>query len=74
LIVGRLPEIVDHRSGDSPQPLLIVQRLGEGLGGAQVVEAPTDLGERDQCPLQVEPEVDGLLVCGAIVGEMGHGR
>ncbi len=54
--------------------MLIVQRLGEGLGGAQVVEAPTDLGERDQCPLQVEPEVDGLLVCGAIVGEMGHGR
>ena len=36
--LARHPEMVSHRGVDPPEPQGIAQRLGEGLGVAQVVE------------------------------------
>ena len=43
------------------EPLGIAQPLGEGLGGAQVVEDPRLFIKRQQDITQVKPQVDGLL-------------
>src|SRR5919108_467118 len=44
-----------------PQPPLIAQRLGEGLGLAQVVEDRPVVAEHKERMAQVEAQIDGLL-------------
>ena len=38
--LARQPEIVAHSGVDPPESQLIAERLGEGLGAAQVIEHP----------------------------------
>ena len=45
---------------DPPQPVLIVQGLGEGCGFLQVDEDPLELAQGPERIAQVEAEIDGL--------------
>ena len=57
-----------HSAADLPEPTRIVQGLGEGLGLAQQVR-PRPPGSRAWSDIaQGEPEIDGLLTCGALLG------
>jgi hypothetical protein len=38
--IARIPAIATHGGVDPPEPQVVVERLGEGLGAAQVVEHP----------------------------------
>ena len=55
---------------DPPQPALIAQRLGEGLGLAQVFEDRPVISERKERIAQVEAQIDGLLDGVTTVREM----
>ena len=59
-----------HVGEDPPQPTLIAQSLGEGLGLAQVFEDWSMVSERKERVAQVEPEIDGLFQGVTIFWEM----
>jgi hypothetical protein len=61
-------------ASDPSEPLIIAQPLGEGLGGAQVVEALHPFAERQQDIAQVEAQVNGLFQRVAALGEVRQGR
>ena len=59
--------------GDTPQPPLVVQGLGEGFGFTQVVEHAPKLPEWGESAPQVEPEINSLLTQVATLWEMLQG-
>ena len=60
--LARHPDIVAHLGIDPPEPQGITQRLGEGLGAAQVVEEPLmSFAQGIERSAYAEMEVDSLL-------------
>src|SRR5262245_11236607 len=51
---------IDQPGRDPPQPVLITQSFGEGLGFLQADEYPLDLAQREERTTQVEAEINGL--------------
>ncbi len=66
-------EVDTQIGGDPPEPLGIAQSLGEGLGGAHVIEDPRLFAEWQQGIAQVEPQIDGLFQRVAALGEVRQG-
>ena len=69
-----MPQAYRQIAGEMSQPALITKRLGKRFRLAQVREEPPLLMEGMQRIAQVEAEIDRLLPCNAIVGEMLKGR
>jgi hypothetical protein len=73
VIVPHLPTISAHIGRDPPQPRLVIEGRGEGGSLAQVVECLPEFSECHERIPEVEPEIDGLLLRGAILWEMPEG-
>ena len=76
LVVTHRRERIAQIVRDQAEPMGIAQRLGEGLGGTDVVEHARVFPEWQQRTAQVEADIDGLLVPGAALRELlqGHQR
>lgn len=60
----RHPVSDTHVGIDAPEPQVIAERLGQGLGAAQMVEhQPRGCAPSSERSAQAKPEVDGLHVC-----------
>jgi hypothetical protein len=74
LVILYLPEGIAYTAADASQAVVICQLFSDGFCLAQMCERLLILGERGQRTAQQQPEIDGLLVRGAVGGEVGESR
>jgi hypothetical protein len=60
VIFAYLHKRIDQRGRDPPQPVVIAQGFGEGLGFLQVDVDPLELAQKEERTTQVEAEINGL--------------
>jgi hypothetical protein len=73
VIVTHPHQRVGHPSEDESEPTLVAEGCGKRFRFAQMDETLSVLSERKGRSVEVEPQIDGLLLCAAPIGEMLHG-
>src|SRR5262245_47249464 len=73
VIVTHRHQRVGHPGGDPSQPRLVANGCSKRFRFAQVNEGLSVLSERKEGIVEVEPQIDGLLLCLAPVREILEG-
>jgi hypothetical protein len=71
VIRTHIAEMDGQKTRDLSQPTRVVEGRGEGFGLAQNRQNTPRVARRKECRTQGEPEINGLLTCGALLWQVG---